>query len=72
MRKDGQRQNIFVSRDNIRDLATAFALSDALLNMIVKAAEQFRATDTSINPDSLITYISMHRPKFLESQDEQN
>jgi hypothetical protein len=72
MRKDDQRQNIFVSRQNIEELAKAFAVSDAMLSLIVKAAEQFKSTDTSINPQSLITYITINRPKFMEAQDEQS
>jgi hypothetical protein len=64
MRKDDQRQNIFVSRQNIEELAKAFAVSDAM--------EQFKSTDTSINPQSLITYITINRPKFMEAQDEQS
>jgi hypothetical protein len=55
-----------VSKENLAELARALAVSDALLTLIVKAAEQFRATDRAINPDSLITYITNNRPKFLE------
>jgi hypothetical protein len=72
MSTEDQRPNVFVSRKSIEELARAFALSDAMLNMIVKAAEQFRATNSSINPESLISYISINRPKFMETEDGKN
>ncbi len=72
MKKDDQRQNIFVSRRNIDDLARAFAINDALLTMIVKAAEQFERESLAINPKTLITTIHIHRSKFSENFEVQN
>ena len=72
MRRYGQRQNIFVSRDSISQLARTLAISDAMLADILNASEIAKSQNMSINPDTLIAYITKNSPLKSETQNEQN
>ncbi len=56
-----------VSEANLEELARAFAVSDAMLSMILAAAEQFKAQNNMINPETIITFIHTHRSTILEA-----
>ena len=73
MSEQPQRQNIFVSRDSISQLARALAISDTMLADILKASENAKTHGLSLNPETLIAYITKNRPLNIEaSPNEQN
>jgi hypothetical protein len=65
-------EKVAISKSNLEGLARAFAISDSMLSLILAAAEQFKTQEKMIEPENLITFIHIHRPKFIEADHEQN